>query len=209
MAHAQAGSDESALLARCREGDLSAFDLLVGAHASKVYNLAYRMLGNAQDAEDAAQDAFLRAFSSIKKFRQNASFSTWMHRIAVNVCLDELKRREKRAEPFSGLNLQQDEGGGLDLGELQPTGEKDDPAECAVARLEQEKVQAALEQLPAQQRAVVIICDLQEFSYEEAAAALETNVGTVKSRLHRARQKLKELLSAGMEQSGEDLGQKR
>ncbi|NIM04566.1 MAG: sigma-70 family RNA polymerase sigma factor [Armatimonadetes bacterium] len=194
MADVEARLDEAALIIRCCEGDAGAFDLLVGAHASRVFNLAYRMLGSQQDAEDAAQEAFLRAFSALKKFRQGAKFSTWIHRITVNVCLDELKRRRSRPQPLTSLYGER-EGNPSNPAELSAANPAaTDPAEIVTRQAEQQEVQRALASLPPHQRAVVAMCDIEGLTYEEAAAALNVGVGTIKSRLHRAREKLRQLL---------------
>jgi RNA polymerase sigma-70 factor (ECF subfamily) len=195
MADVEARLDEAALIDRCRKGDSAAFDCLVSAHAPRVFNLAYRMLGSRQDAEDAAQEAFLRAYSSLGKFRQGAKFSTWLHRITVNVCLDELKRRGSRPQPFSSLQDEQRGNPAEPTEILCPAGSGQDPAEIAVRRAEQEEIEQALFSLPAHQRAVVVMCDIEGLTYEEAAEALNTGVGTVKSRLHRARERLRQLLA--------------
>ena len=199
MADAEARLDEAALIARCQGGDAAAFDLLVNLHASRVYNLAYRMLGCQQDAEDAAQEAFLRAFTAMRKFRHGASFSTWIYRITVNVCLDEIKRRRGRPQPVSTLYPESADARSDLTEQLSAGGE--DPAEIAEQRARRREVEQALAALPAHQRAVAVMCDVEGLTYEEAAAALNTGVGTVKSRLHRARQRLRQLLAPPEEQS--------
>ena len=196
MADVEARLEEAALIARCQRGDAAAFDALVRTHAHRVFNLAYRMLGSQQDAEDAAQEAFLRALSAIRRFRRGAAFSTWLHRITFNICLDELKHRRNRPQPFTSLFTGQGEAHANPcpgFPELASAGQ--DPEEIVVRRAAQKEVQQALAALPADHRALVVMCDVEGFSYQEAAAALNTRVGTVKSRLHRARQRLRQLLA--------------
>jgi len=196
MAEVEARLEETTLIGRCQQGDLAAFDELVSIHASRVFNLAYRMLGSQQDAEDAAQEAFLRAFSALRQFRRGATFSTWLYRITVNTCLDELKRRKRRPQPFTSVYGEFEEESENQQAAASPTPfDQQDPEELLTRRLEQEQVQRALAILPTNHRAVVVMCDIEGLSYEEAAAALKTGLGTVKSRLHRARQRLKELLT--------------
>jgi RNA polymerase sigma-70 factor (ECF subfamily) len=166
------------------------------------------MLGSAPDAEDAAQEAFVRAFSSIKRFQGKASFATWLHRIAVNVCLDELKRRRGRPQPLSSLISQNDDAGQEREDFLLGDSSASDPQVVLEQRIKQKEVQAALNALPELHRAVVVLCDMEGCSYEEAAAALNTNTGTIKSRLHRARQTLRQILAPSRELSSEKIGQK-
>jgi len=195
MAEVDIRRSEVDLIVRSQHGDLSAFDSLVNIHASRVFNIAYRMLGSRQDAEDAAQDAFLKAFSAIKKFRKGSTFSTWLYRITTNVCLDELKRRPRRPRPISSLtNSEKGEDSEDFIDKITAPAQGQDPSDIVVERAAQQKVEAALANLPDQQRAVIVMCDIEELSYEEAAKALDVSVGTIKSRLHRARQRLKQLL---------------
>jgi RNA polymerase sigma-70 factor, ECF subfamily len=199
MADVKARLQEADLISRCQRGDLAAFDRLVNLHADRVFNLTYRMLACRADAEDAAQEAFLRAYTGLRRFRRGAAFSTWLYRIAINVCLDELKRRHNRPQPFTALQ-HEDDIAGAGLEELAATTAADDPVEIVSAHAEKAAVEQALADLPDDQRAVVVMCDLEELTYEEAAVALSTNVGTIKSRLHRARHRLRELLSPNREQ---------
>jgi RNA polymerase sigma-70 factor, ECF subfamily len=196
MTGVEARIDETALIARCQKGDLTAFDTLINANASRIYSLTYRMLGTEYDAEDAAQEAFLRAFSALSKFRRGATFSTWLYRIAVNVCLDEIRHRRGRPQTFSSL-LTPDDATGADPSEesLLSIPADDEPSQIIDRQAQKQDIEKALAALPDQQRIVVILCDIDDLSYEEAAEALKMNVGTVKSRLHRARLRLRELLS--------------
>ena len=96
-----ADPDEAALIQRCQAGDVAAFDALVARYSSWVYNLAYRVTGHPDDAEDVAQEAFVRVFKSIRRYRRGAAFSTWLYRVVTNVCLDEVRRRGRRPVPLS------------------------------------------------------------------------------------------------------------
>lgn len=207
MLEAEVKLEEATLITRCQQGDAGAFDRLIAAHSGRVYNLAYRMLGSAPDAEDAAQEAFVRAFSSIKRFRGNASFATWLHRITVNVCLDELKRRRGRPQPLTSFINQNDDPAQEKEDYLLGNSSAADPQVVFEQRLKQKEVQTALNALPELHRAVVVLCDMEGCSYEEAAAALNTNTGTIKSRLHRARQSLRQILAPSKELSSEQVGQ--
>lgn len=167
------------LVARARQGEDDAFAELVRRHERLVYNLAYRMLGRAEDARDAAQDAFVSCYRNLRRFRGEAAFGTWLHRIAVNACYDILRKR--RQEP-----VELDEG----LGEAAAPGDHAERTSDAV------DVQRALSRVPAEFRAVMILHDVQGLPYEDIAAALEIPVGTVKSRLHRGRVALGQELGA-------------
>jgi RNA polymerase sigma-70 factor (ECF subfamily) len=185
-------AEESSLVEACQSGDAAAFDSLVAKYASQVYNLAYRMVGDPEEAEDVAQLVFIRVFRSIGSFRGKASFTTWLYRVATNVCLDELKRRKRRPVP---TEWPQD-------GEAEPESPPDiggDPEASVLRRERQELVQRAIQSLPETQRVVIILYDLQGLSYEEIAAALGATLGTVKSRLNRARLALKSKLARHLE----------
>lgn len=183
---ASSSQPEIALIRRVQQGDDGAFDRLVELYTARVYNLAYRMLGNTEDAHDVAQDAFLRAYDALPRFRGDAQFSTWLYRIVVNVCHDELSRRKRRPSPLTELEPEHTET---------PTAEPaaPDTTEDAVLRGERQRaLHAAIAELPMPFRAVLVLYDLQGFSYEEMADILRVNIGTIKSRLNRARNLLRE-----------------
>jgi RNA polymerase sigma-70 factor, ECF subfamily len=209
MVEIEATREEADLIRRCQQGEAAAFDRLIAIHANRVYNLAYRLLGSAADAEDASQEAFLRAYASLRRFRGSATFSTWLHRIVLNVCLDELKRRRRRPLPFSSLLSGEKEEARSEPETCLPS---EDPASDPQAQLERNcqktRVQAALNSLPEYFRMAVVLCDMEGYSYEEAAGILNTNVGTVKSRLHRARQRLQQILAPPKELSSPVVSQK-
>jgi RNA polymerase sigma-70 factor (ECF subfamily) len=165
------GPSDRELIERFRAGRRDAFTELMARNERRIYNLAYRMLGGAEDARDATQDAFLSCYKNLAGFRGEAEFSTWMHRIAVNACYDLLRRRRQTVS----LDEEPAEGAAVAV---------PDHADRAVAAAD---VQRALMTLPAEFRAVLIMHELQDLPLEEIAATLEIPVGTVKSRLHRGR----------------------
>jgi RNA polymerase sigma-70 factor, ECF subfamily len=172
-------SDEALLAAHLR-GDPRAFGELVARHERRIYGLCLRILGNREDAEDAAQEAFLAALRKAASFRRAAAFSTWLYRIAVNAATDQARRRG-RARPAA---LDPEDAGlavapGEELGEV---------VAAAVA------VQTALAQVPEEFRVAVVLCDLYRVPYAEAAQILEVPVGTVKSRVFRGRAALADRL---------------
>lgn len=185
-------ASDGALIERWRSGDERALDELVARYERRVYNLCYRMSGNADDASDLAQEAFVRAYAALPSFRGQSSFSTWLYRIATNVCLDELRRRGRA--PVRSL----DQPTPVEDGRLVP--QTADPAAGPSEEVERAELRAAvlsgIAALQPDHRAVLVLRDLQGLSYEEIAAALGCSLGTVKSRLNRARFALKERLAA-------------
>ena len=182
--------DDSAMIERCKQGDLSAFDDLVRLYEKQVYNFAYRMTGNYDDANDIATDAFVKVFNAIDTFRGEANFSTWLFRIVTNLYLDERKRSKTH------LNIPLDEY--IDLEESSVTRQIEDPSPGPIEKLEAGERNEVLEQavgcLPDYQRIMILLYHTQELSYEEIAQIVGLPIGTVKSRLNRARLALKEKL---------------
>ncbi|TML01580.1 MAG: sigma-70 family RNA polymerase sigma factor [Actinobacteria bacterium] len=167
------------LVRRFQQGQEQAFAVLMERHERRVYNLAYRMLGSPEDARDATQDAFLSCFRHLAKFRGDSSFSTWLHRIALNACYDALRRRRDTTSL---------EGRSVDP---MPVPDHADRAAAAT------DVQRALLGVPPDFRAVLVMHELQDLPLEDIAATLGLPVGTVKSRLHRGRVALGRILSGG------------
>ena len=176
---------ELAVIRRVQRGDANAFEYLVAAYEKNVYNLALRMTGNPEDAEDMAQEAFLKAYSSLDSFRGDSKFSVWLYRIVSNVCLDFLRKQKKR-QSFS-LSMEDDDGeeGELELPDLRRL-----PEDELEKKLTRDAVQRGLAQLPEDARQILLLREIQGLSYEEIASALGIDLGTVKSRIFRARKKL-------------------
>ena len=175
------------LVSRSCSGDVAAFNELVVAHQQLVYNVAYRMLGDRGLAEDATQEAFLAAYRGLAKFR-GGDFRAWLLRIAANACYDQLRRSSKRTH-LSLDELTADTPNRLPLA---------DPAESPEDRVLNKETRLAIERglarLAPDQRLIIILCDVQGLSYDEAAAATGASLGTVKSRLSRARSRLRDYL---------------
>jgi RNA polymerase sigma-70 factor, ECF subfamily len=184
--------DEAELIRRSTQGDLDAFNRLVEQYQRPLYNLCLRMLTSADAAEDATQDAFIAAFRAVHRFRgtQSGGFRAWLFRIAVNACYDEMRRRRSRAS----VSLDQPRGQSghtLDVPNPGPTlDEQAQSAELGSA------IQSALNALPSDQRLAVILCDVQGMEYAEIAQVMGVSLGTVKSRINRARGRLRERLLA-------------
>lgn len=187
--------DEAALIQAAVQGDLDSFNRLVLAYQDLVYAQAYRMMGESEAAEDAAQEAFISAFRSIHSYR-GGSFRAWLLRIVTNACYDELRRRQRRpTTPLEPTDAEEEEIESPRW--LADTGES--PEERAERKDLDRAIQNCLEGLPAEFRTVVVLVDVQGFDYYEAADVIRKPVGTVKSRLSRARLRLRDCLQGWWE----------
>jgi RNA polymerase sigma-70 factor (ECF subfamily) len=179
--------DEKALIAAAQRGEIPAFNQLVLTYQSMVYNLACRILGDADAAADASQDAFLSAFRAIKKFR-GGSFKAWLLRIVTNACYDQMRYKQRR--PTSSLEAL--------LVEPDPppsfTDSTEGPEDYTLRQELGQVIQAGLNTLPPDQRIALVLSDVQGFSYQEIAQVTRSSLGTVKSRLSRGRAKLRDYL---------------
>ena len=183
------------LVSLSKDGNLSAFNSLVERYQAGVYSLCYRLVGERGAAEDATQEAFLSAYRSISRF-QGGNFKNWVFRIAANECKDELRRRGRRPAETNRLVT--------DAHEL--AFDVADPSETAPQYLERlevaQGIQAALLELPFDQRQAVLLSDVHGYHYDEIARMTDANVGTVKSRIHRGRERLRTILGADPELFG-------
>ncbi|MHB1419691.1 MAG: RNA polymerase sigma factor [Bacillota bacterium] len=176
------------LISRSRKGEVEAFEALISHYQRQVYTVAYRFMGNHDDASDLAQEAFIRAFYSIKSFRGDSSFKTWIHQIVANVCRDELRKRQRQQttsldEPFlteDGIMTRQTVD--WDLSPEQLYEEKEG----------REYLQKLIDELPPEYRIVLVMREIQDMTYEEIASQLDCSLGTIKSRLSRARKILRD-----------------
>jgi RNA polymerase sigma-70 factor (ECF subfamily) len=184
--------EDEVLVRRARKGDPSAFSLLVSAHEKRIYNLALRMTCSPEDAMDVAQEAFLKAFTSLRDFRGDCSFSTWLYRIASNVCLDQLRKRHRVAVTSLDKPVTTCEG----QAGRQVADPGDGPEEMAERREVQDAVRASIESLQPEHRIVILLRDIHGLSYDEISTILNCSLGTVKSRLNRARGSLRRALSS-------------
>jgi RNA polymerase sigma factor (sigma-70 family) len=184
--------EERRLVAGAQRGDVESFNALVRLYEARVYNLCYRMLGDADSAGDAAQDAFLSAFRNLRNFR-GGSFRSWILRIATNACYDVLRARKRR--PSISLDAETDDED--DSSPLQIADSAETPTDFALRRELARAIQRGLADLPEEQRVIVILSDIEGLAYEEIAEVTSTNLGTVKSRLSRGRARLRDILKAG------------
>ena len=181
---------EPELVARAKQGDQAAFEQLVRDNEKRIYNLTLRMVGNPEDALDLSQEAFLNAWKGLGSFKGDSAFSTWLYRLASNACLDFLRSRKRRQDTTgSPLSLDDEEA---------PPPPADDSARPDLQLERKERTQAlhrALDALPPHHKQVLVMRELSGLSYQEISEALELDLGTVKSRLTRARLALKKILS--------------
>jgi RNA polymerase sigma-70 factor, ECF subfamily len=176
---------DAACVRRIQRGDIDAFEILVRRHEKTIFNLVYRMLGDYDDAAETSQEAFLSAYRAIGQFRGEANFSTWLYRIALNHATTRRKSAALRQKRFVAI----DDTDMIDNTQL-------GPAETFEKKELRERVQRALNDLEPEDATVILLRDLQDVPYEDVARVLQIPVGTVKSRLHRARQALKAKLAA-------------
>lgn len=184
---------ETGFIERLKTGEAEAFDLFVTRYSADVYALLYRMTENAEDAGDLTQETFLSALKAIKKFRGEADLKTWLFRIAINESRNRFRwwKRRKREKTVS----LDDTIGGSDVAihETLP-GNSASPEDNTLRREREKGLRDALLTLPDIYREVIILCDIEGFSYEEIATALDINIGTVKSRIARGREELRRKL---------------
>jgi RNA polymerase sigma-70 factor, ECF subfamily len=186
---------DAALVERCKGGDTQAFNALVARHQHRVVNIAFRFVRDPDRAHDLAQEAFLSAFRNLGKFRGDSAFSTWLFRITYNVCMDELKKRRRAPEQSVEAFYGDDEGDT----ELRIPDGGDTPEEAAERIERRRAVWRALDRLPTHHREVIVLFDIEGVPYEEMATILECPIGTVKSRLSRARKALLDELGPDLE----------
>lgn len=177
--------NERKLIERASGGDPAAFNRLMEAHERRMYAVALRMCGNREDAQDCLQEAMLRVYRAIAGFKGQSSFSTWVYRITMNTCLDELRRKKNR--PNTSLDSLLDAG-------WSPADDSSAPEKHAVRSEAMHHLHQAIRELPEDMRAAVVLRDIHGLTYDEIARSLDTNVGTIKSRISRGREKLREKL---------------
>ncbi len=175
--------DELALIQEAQRGDVDSFNTLVLHYQGSAYNLAYRLIGESEAAADATQEAFISAYGHLPQFR-GGSFKSWLLRIVTNACYDELRRRKRR--PALSLD---------DLPtEVQLVSPAESPEHAAQRKALSQVIQDCLDGLSTDQRLVTVLCDVHDYDYQEIAEIAQISLGTVKSRLSRARQHLRDCL---------------
>ena len=176
---------EAAIVRKVLGGDANAFETLVLEYEKNVYNIALRMTGNSEDAADMTQEAYIKAYNSLQSFRGDSKFSVWLYRIVSNVCLDFLRSKNRR--PTVSLSVEDDDG---EDAQLDVADESQSPELLLDRKLTRDSVRRGLDSLPPDYRQILLLREIQGLSYDEIAQALSLEVGTVKSRIFRARKRL-------------------
>lgn len=176
-------------LRRANKGDAQAFEQLVTPHEQMLWRVCWHYTHHQEDAADCLQETMLKAWRAIKTYRGECSLSSWLYRIASTVCLDFLRKQKRLPETESADEMAEDG--------FTPVDDAPTPDEAVIKAESTENIRAAIDSLPGDMRTVIILYALQGLGYEEIASAMQTSVGTVKSRLNRARQKIAKFLADG------------
>lgn len=183
------------MVEKLKSGDRDAFNTLINIYQVKIINIAFRMLSSQEDALDAAQETFIKVYKGINSFKGTSSFSTWIYRICTNVCNDILRKRMKS---LGHISLDDDDGDDeapkTDIADTSPT-----PEQAYELSERQKLVQEGINKLSDEYKKVIILYDIEGLSYEDISKILGCPIGTIKSRLNRARNNLKKILSENME----------
>lgn len=172
------------LIEKSKAGDLNAFEALIARYEKKVYTIAFRFMGNQDDAKDLAQEAFIRVYKSLNNFRGESSFLTWLYHIISNLCKDELRKQQKKKTISLEIVRETKKNS--------PTASVNLPEENYIRKEKQQALQEVINTLPIDYKWIIIMREFQQFSYEEIAAQIGCSIGTVKSRLNRGRQLLRD-----------------
>lgn len=191
---------EKELIGKAKQGDVEAFEKLIEGCQKKVFNIAFRMLGNFDDASELSQEVFLKAYKSIKNFKGDSLFNTWIYKVTTNACLDEIRKRKNKKV----VSLDED----IEIGgnEMKRQIKDDSPGPELTAEDNELKraVKDSINMLSEEYRTVIVLRDIQGFSYEEISGIIKCPEGTVKSRINRARQALKKILQQKKELINEE-----
>jgi RNA polymerase sigma-70 factor (ECF subfamily) len=180
--------DDQALVERCRAGDLTAFEPLVEKYRNRVWRLAFNYLRDREEAWDVAQEAFIRAYQALPNFRGQSAFYTWLFRIVVNVAADRARARAARGRAFGTERVPEEDW------ERVMVEQEENPVDAAARAEDRERITKALATLPEHHRTIIMLSDIEGLSYREIADVLSIPMGTVMSRLHNARKRLREAL---------------
>jgi RNA polymerase sigma-70 factor (ECF subfamily) len=187
--------EEARIIKRAKNGSESDFETLILSCQGKAYSIAYRYLNNQEDAMDALQESFIKAYRSLATFKGNSSFQTWIYRIVVNTCYDILRKKKSRIQADSLYKTDGDDEYMIEV----PDQDKG-PEDLAIDQEESRDIFRVLEMLPLDQKEIILLRDVEGYSYEEIVDILSINMGTVKSRISRARLRLRELYLENLEQ---------
>jgi RNA polymerase sigma-70 factor (ECF subfamily) len=182
---------EENIIRRAINGDIEAFETIVYQYEKKVYNIAYQMFGNEHDAKDISQDVFMKVYKNIGKFAFNASFSTWIHRIAVNTSIDAYRKKKKANSTIVSFDRNIESEDNSIIREIKDNSLSVE--DCLIQKETTQEIRDKIHLLKEEHKTVIILRDINGFSYEEISEILDCQVGTVKSRISRARHALKKL----------------
>lgn len=189
---------EKKIIKKAIKGDTQAFEKLIIQYEKKVYNICFHMFKNEHDSYDVSQEVFIKVYQSLDKFDFKSSFSTWIHRIAVNACIDEIRKRKRKESKTESIdNTYDNESHTI---QKQYVDKTLTPEENVLKKERINDIKQALDQLKEDHRMIIILRDVKGYSYEEISNSLDCSLGTVKSRIARARSNLKEIIKANMEQ---------
>ncbi len=180
--------DEKELIRQAKSGNLKAYEEIIGLYEKKVFSTIYYMVKNDNEVEDIAQEVFIKIYKNLGNFKEESSLYTWIYRITVNVCIDELKKRKKVVYLDEKIDTKDGEV------ELQLSDDSKSPTDIAEDNDLKDKLEKCIKKLPESQRMMIILRDIKGFTYMEIAEIMKMNLGTVKSKINRARASLKELL---------------
>lgn len=180
--------DEKELIRQAKKGDLKAYEDIIGLYEKRVFSTIYYMVKNDNDVEDIAQEVFIKIYKNLNNFKEESSLYTWIYRITVNVCIDELKKRKKVVYIDEKIDTKDGEV------ELQLPDNSKSPTDIAEDNELKYRLEKCIKKLPESQRMMIILRDIKGFTYMEIAEIMKMNLGTVKSKINRARAALKELL---------------
>ncbi len=190
--------NEYKLIKKCKKGDIDAFEELILEHEKRAYNIALKMLKNPEDAMDISQEAFIKVYKSINNFNLKSSFATWLYRIVVNTCLDFLKKNQTKVYHIDNPIKTEDGEITREIADIQTA-----PEVILERKMTRQLVHNAMDELDNIHRTVLILRDIQGFSYKEISEMLDCSLGTVKSRIKRGRDNLKSVIIKQMEQNDE------
>lgn len=180
--------DEKELILLAKDGNMKAYEEIISLYEKKVFSVIYYMVKNENEVEDIAQEVFIKIYKNLKNFKEESSLYTWIYRITINVCLDEIKRRKKVVYLDEEIETEDGEI------RMQLADDSKGPSEIAEDKDLKQRLEACIRKLPEDQRIMIILRDIKGFTYMEIAEMLKMNLGTVKSKISRARAMLKEIL---------------
>lgn len=193
--------EDKQFISKAKQGDMAAFEELILQHEKMVYNVALRMMNHSEDAKDISQEVFIKAYRNISNFDERSTFSTWIYRITTNTCIDEMRKR-KGKQTFS---LDNEFEGEKSNWKREVADDADTPEKSILKKEEKNEILMAMEGVSEEYKMVFILRDIQGLSYEEISDILDLTLGTVKSRISRARKNIKEEIYKIREQNGKYL----